>query len=146
MPPRSRLPVSEPPQAPCSCSAVKSPGTRRAGCAALAQARYLVSGARASLSYAEYARHGFFELVVVSLLVLPVVLAANALARDRLRLVRLLSAALVVLELAVAASALERLRLYQRQFGLTELRVYATGIVVWLACVFVWLCATPLLG
>lgn len=115
------------------------------------QARYLFGGqalveARAHLSYAQYARHGFFELVVVSVLVLPVVLAANALARDRVRLVRTLSAVLVALELVVAASALERLRLYQHEYGLTELRLYASGVVLWLAVVFVWLCATTLRG
>jgi hypothetical protein len=115
------------------------------------QARYLFGGqalveARAHLSYAQYARHGFFELVAVSVLVLPVVLAANALARDRVKLVRTLSALLVALELVVAASALERLRLYQHEYGLTELRLYASGVVLWLAVVFVWLCATTLRG
>lgn len=115
------------------------------------QARYLFGGqalveARAHLSYAQYARHGFFELVAVSLLVLPVLLGANALVRDRPRLVRALSVSLVALELVVAASALQRLRLYEQQFGLTELRVYTTGIVIWLACVFGWLCVTTLRG
>ena len=115
------------------------------------QARYLFGGralveARAHLSYAAYARHGFFELVAVSLLVLPVLLAANALVRERPRIVRVLSAVLVALELVVAASALQRLRLYEQQFGLTELRLYATGTVVWLVCVFGWLCLTTLRG
>jgi hypothetical protein len=107
------------------------------------QARYLFGG-RGDLSYAQYARHGFFELVAVSVLVLPVLLAANGLARGRL--VRVLSFVLVALELAVAASALERLWLYQQQFGLTELRIYTSGVVIWLACVFVWLCVTTLRG
>jgi hypothetical protein len=98
----------------------------------------------AHLNYAQYARHGFFELVAVSVLVLPVVLAANALAPSRLT--RGLSATLIALELAVAASALDRLRLYEHQFGLTELRLYASGIVLWLGCVFLWLCATTLRG
>jgi hypothetical protein len=102
--------------------------------------------ARAHLTYAEYARHGFFELVAVSLLVLPVILAANAVVQARVQLVRRLSAVLVALELVVAASALQRLRLYQAQFGLTELRLYATGIVIWLAFVFLWLAATTLRG
>ena len=115
------------------------------------EARYLFGGsalvqARVHLTYAEYARHGFFELVAVSLLVLPVILAANAVVRDRVQLVRRLSATLVALELVVADSALQRLRLYQEQFGLTELRLYATGIVVWLAFVFLWLAATTLRG
>ena len=107
------------------------------------QARYLFGGP-AGQTYAHYARHGFFELVAVSVLVLPVLLAANALVRNRL--VRILSYALVALELVVAASALERLRLYQSVFGLTELRIYTSGVVIWLACVFLWLCVTTLRG
>jgi hypothetical protein len=107
------------------------------------QVRYLFGG-RGDLSYAQYARHGFFELVAVSVLVLPVLLAANSLVRHRL--VRALSFALVALELVVAASALRRLWLYQEQFGLTELRIWTSGVVVWLACVFVWLSVTTLSG
>jgi hypothetical protein len=117
----------------------------------LVQARYLFGGsalveAQQGLTYAQYARHGFFELVAVTVLVVPVVLAANTLARDRLRAVRGLSAALVVLELVVAASALQRLRVYVHQFGLTELRIYASGVVIWLAVVLVWALATVLRG
>lgn len=115
----------------------------------LVQARYLFGGgalveARAHLTYAQYARHGFFELVVVSVLVLPVLLAANVLVRSRV--VRLLSALLVVLELVVALSALQRLRVYEREYGLTELRIYAIGVVAWLIVVFAWSCATVLRG
>ena len=113
------------------------------------QARYFFGGralvqAREHLSYATYARHGFFELVAVSALVLVVIVGANALVRSRI--VRALSAALVALELVVAVSALQRLRLYEQQFGLTELRVWTTGVVLWLMCVFVWLCLTTLRG
>jgi hypothetical protein len=96
----------------------------------------------AHVGYAEYARHGFFELVAVSVLVLPVLLAANGLAPSRI--VRVLSAVLIALELAVAAAAIDRLWLYQERYGLTELRIYATGVVVWLAAVFLWLCLTTL--
>jgi hypothetical protein len=96
------------------------------------------------LTYAQFARRGFFELVAVSVLVLPVVLGANAVAPSRLT--RALCAVLLTLELAVAASALDRLRLDQQQYGLTEPRLYATGIVLWLAAVFVWLGVTTLRG
>ncbi|MFL5964590.1 MAG: DUF4153 domain-containing protein [Gaiellaceae bacterium] len=117
----------------------------------LVQARYLFGGtalveSQAGLTYAQYARHGFFELVAVSVLVLPVLLAANALARDRERLVRALSGVLVALELVVAVSALQRLRIYEQQYGLTELRVYAIGVVGWLVCVFLWASVTILRG
>jgi Domain of unknown function (DUF4153) len=115
------------------------------------QIRYLFGGrglveSRLQLTYAQYARHGFFELLAVSLLVLPLLFGAHALLRHRspfsLRLVQALSALLIALSLVVMASALQRLRLYQREYGLTELRLYATGLIIWLGFVFVWLAAT----
>jgi uncharacterized protein DUF4153 len=68
------------------------------------QFRYLFGGEglveeRVGLTYAEYARHGFFELVAVSVLVLVVLLAADALvvrsAGRGGRFARLFSAGLV---------------------------------------------------
>jgi hypothetical protein len=115
------------------------------------QIRYLFGGrglveSRLHLTYAQYARHGFFELLAVSLLVLPLLFGAHALLRHRspfsLRLVQALSALLIALSLVVMASALQRMRLYQREYGLTELRLYATGLIIWLGFVFVWLAAT----
>ena len=115
------------------------------------QIRYLFGGrglveSRLHLTYAEYARHGFFELLAVSLLVLPLLFGAHALLRHRspfsLRLVQVLSGVLIALSLVVMASALQRMRLYQREYGLTELRLYATGLIIWLGFVFVWLGAT----
>lgn len=118
----------------------------------LVQLRFLFGGRelveqRVGLTYADYARHGFFELVAVAVLVLPLILGADAVAdgtRRRLRLVRGLALTLIALVGVVIASALQRLWLYQEQFGLTELRVYATGVVLWLAVVFVWLAVTVL--
>jgi Domain of unknown function (DUF4173) len=119
------------------------------------QFRYLFGGeelvlARAHLTYAEYARHGFFELVVVSALVLLVLLAADALVRRApgrgWLVVRVLSTGLVGLVFVVMASALQRMYLYQQTYGLTELRVYVTGFILWLAVVFAWFSATVLRG
>jgi hypothetical protein len=120
----------------------------------LVQLRFLFGGSglveqRVGLTYAEYARHGFFELVVVAVLVLPLLLAVDAVLRGtprQVRTVRGLAAALLALLGVVMASALDRLWLYQQQFGLTELRIYATGVVLWLALVFVWLAVTVLRG
>jgi hypothetical protein len=60
------------------------------------------------------------------------------------RLYRVLALLLIGLLFVVVASALQRIRLYQREFGLTEARVFATAFVLWLAVVFVWLAATVL--
>src|SRR5205814_475840 len=78
------------------------------------QLRYLFGGkelveARIHLTYAQYARHGFFELLAVSLLVFPLLLGVDYLTRGaerRARLVRALSGVLVALVLVVMASAL----------------------------------------
>jgi len=43
-------------------------------------------------------------------------------------------------------SAFQRMRLYQREYGLTELRVYTTVFMGWLAVVFVWFTMTVLRG
>ena len=121
----------------------------------LVQLRYLFGGraqvmAVTGLTYAEYARRGFFELVVVAGLVLPLVLVLDwALRREgprQLVLFRVLATLLLALLAVVMASARQRMRLYQREFGLTELRLYTTGFMLWLGLVAAWLCATVLRG
>jgi hypothetical protein len=85
----------------------------------------------------------------VSVLVFLLLLAVDYLMRGTergSRAVQGLSGALIVLVLVVLASALQRMRLYQREYGLTELRIYATGVILWLGCVFVLLAATVLRG
>lgn len=115
------------------------------------QARYLFGGrsvvlGHEHLTYAAYARHGFFELLAVSALVVPVVVVANTVVRGHRKLVSALSAVLVLLELAVAASALQRMHVYVEQYGLTELRIYAVGTIVWIAAVLLWALATVVRG
>jgi hypothetical protein len=119
----------------------------------LVQVRYLFGGSEtvlesAGLTYAEYARRGFFELVTVTALALPLVLVAQWLLRAGKRahalVCRALSGMLVGLLLAVVASALWRMRLYTDQFGLTELRLYVTAFELWLALILIWMPLTTL--
>jgi hypothetical protein len=121
----------------------------------LVQLRYLFGGdglveSRAHLTYAQYARHGFFELAAVTVLVLPLLLGADALFRRRgtrdERLFRILAGVLLALLAVVMASALQRMRLYEQQYGLTEPRVYVTGVILWLGVVFAWFGLTVLRG
>ncbi len=118
------------------------------------QFRYFFGGEEAlrsiGWSYAEYARRGFFELVTVAALVLPVLLAAHHLLRvdDRTaeQAFRILAGTLIALLFVIMISAFQRMRLYQQEFGLTELRLYTTAFMGWLAIVFVWFIATVLRG
>lgn len=100
------------------------------------------------LSYAEYARRGFFELSGVAGLLLAVLLGAQALipASDSrtLRLYRRLAVPLLVLLGAIMASAGARMSLYIQYYGISTDRLYASAFMIWLAIVFVWLGLTVL--
>ena len=119
----------------------------------LVQLRYLFGGAELvqvtpGLSFADYARRGFFELVFVALLVLPMLLATHAfLRRDRERDVRIwraMAGATLLLLAVIVGSALERMRLYVSAYGLTEDRLYALAFIGWLGIVFALFAATVL--
>ena len=102
------------------------------------------------LTYAEYARRGFFELVVAVALVVPILLAADWLLDRRVgrnaRLFGGLAGVQIALVLAIAASALERLRLYHASYGLTESRLYGMVLLIWIGAMLAWLAATVLRG
>ncbi|MEU5877195.1 DUF4173 domain-containing protein [Spirillospora sp. NPDC047279] len=104
--------------------------------------------ASTGLTYAEYARQGFFQLVVVTVLVLVVVAfavrhAPIASRRDRM-LVRTLLGALCTLTLVVVAVALRRLYLYEETFGWTQLRLWVHAFELWLGLVIVLVAAAGL--
>ena len=121
----------------------------------IVQLRYLFGGSglvevTPGLTYAEYARQGFFQLVAATALVLPWLLAADWLLREETGRSRLIFAGLgatqLSLLLVIVASALERMRVYQAVYGLTELRFFVTAFLIWLTVVMLWFAATVLLG
>ena len=102
------------------------------------------------LTYADFARRGFFELVFASVLVVPLLLVADWVTGERggraAWVFRSVAGLQIVLVLAVAASALHRLRLYYESYGLTASRLYALVLLVWIAAMLCWLAATVLRG
>jgi len=117
------------------------------------QFRYLFGGATLvevtpGLTYAEYARRGFFELLAVVLLSLPLLLGADWLlrresARDD-RVFRVIAGMHVLLLIAIAISAFQRMRIYTAVYGLTEDRFYATAMLILISVVLLWFAATVL--
>jgi hypothetical protein len=101
------------------------------------QAAYLFGGLdtleATGMTYAEYARRGFFELLVVAFLVAGVILGLEALVTRRSRAYVGAAIVLVVLTMVILASSLLRLRLYQEAYGWTELRFYVLAAIAWLA-------------
>ena len=115
----------------------------------MVQLPYLFGGdewvlSTSGLTYADYARRGFFELVTVVCLLLPMLLVADWLVgteSDKRWLHRAMIA-LCTMTLVIMMSAFKRLTLYVEVYGLTELRLYATSICVWLGIVLCWMMLT----
>jgi hypothetical protein len=97
-------------------------------------------------SFAEYARHGFFELVVVSLLTLALVMAlAHWTKRETpvaQTVFRVGTSLMVGLTLVILASAMKRLSLYEDAYGYTLLRLYTHVFMVALGAALTWRAVT----
>jgi hypothetical protein len=87
----------------------------------------------AGLTYSDYARRGFFELVAVAMLAGMLVVALDLAVARRARAQLAASLALLGLTGVVLLSAFVRLRLYQDAYGWTELRFVVVVAILWLA-------------
>jgi len=112
------------------------------GAFVLVQATYLFGGLdtldRTGMTFADYARRGFFELVAVACLALLLLLALAALTGRAGKQARRFNAACIVmvaLVLTMLASAFQRMWLYESAYGFTELRLYTHTFMVWLAVI-----------
>jgi hypothetical protein len=120
----------------------------------LIQGAYLFGGRstleRTGMTFAEYARRGFFELVTVACLALACLWALALVSwRERplqLRAFNGLCAAMVALVLGMLASAALRMWLYEQAYGFTLLRVLTHSFMAWLAVVLALFLAALLLA
>ncbi len=119
------------------------------------QFRYLFGGAALirldpKLTYADYARSGFFELVTVAAIVVPLLLWSEWLIDKRfpraLAMFRSLAALQIVLVFVIIVSAMKRMRIYTEEYGMTELRLYTTAFMIWLGVLLLWFALTVLRG
>ena len=104
---------------------------------------------RTGLTAAAYARGGFFEMMWVVLLIVPLLVATRALLRPGPALAKrhtLLSLPLIALLGAMIVSAFTRMQLYVGYFGLTLERFYPMVFMAWLGVVLAWLAVTVLRG
>ena len=93
------------------------------------------------LTYAEYAREGFFQLCwvcginAVMLLLFNLLIKKNGKERDPLKTVY--STLISIFTLVLIATALSKMLLYIDSFGLTRKRVYASWLIILLALFFI---------
>ena len=104
----------------------------------------------AGLTYAQYARTGFIQLIIVAALAVVVILGAWDLGKrtssqERRTFLRL-TTVMVGLCGVILASALKRLMLYERAFGFTLMRFAATVVIGWIAFVLLAVLVTSWRG
>lgn len=91
-------------------------------------------------TYAEYARHGFFELCLVAAINFVVLVTARALTlKDGERVMRVFSVLLSLETLILIVTALSKMALYISQYGLTRLRIFASCTMIVLFLIFLLL-------
>ncbi|WFE96539.1 DUF4153 domain-containing protein [Micromonospora sp. WMMD987] len=99
----------------------------------------------AGLSYAEYARSGFWQLTVVTLLTVAVLGGVSRWARRETRveriLLRVLLGLLSVLSVVIVVSALSRMYTYQKVYSFTGERIFVMAFELLLGAVFLMILA-----
>lgn len=101
-------------------------------------------------TYAQYARQGFWQLLMATLLTLLVIVVAlrwapRTRSSDR-TLVRGVLGTLCALALVVVASAVRRMDMYVEAYGLTRLRISVLTMELWLGLVIVLIMAAGVWG
>ena len=114
------------------------------------QVMYLFIGGASSpaegYTYAEYARRGFFELLLVSMMTLGLVMALARWTRRESPLAqaafRVGASLMVALTVVIVASAVKRMTLYEDAFGYTRLRLFTHVFMYALGAVLTWRAVT----
>lgn len=99
----------------------------------------------AGVTYADYARSGFFELLWVAGITAVVLILlsriTNLTERTTKRAFHVLSLVAIGLTLLIVLVAFQRLRLYEEAYGFTMLRLYSHIFAVWIGLIFLLLAA-----
>ena len=114
----------------------------------LAQTSYLFSAfvrhIPEAMTYAEYARRGFFELCAIAGINLFVILAAYVITNrktenngDAPKILRIETTVLCLFTLMLITTALSKMVMYINHYGLTQLRLYTTWFMILIFVIFI---------
>ncbi|GKU80733.1 DUF4153 domain-containing protein [Niallia sp. NCCP-28] len=84
-------------------------------------------------SFSAYARRGFFELIIVSIINLLIILCVNTYAQKKIIMLKSCMTLLTVFSLIMLLSSHLRLSLYEEAYGYTYLRLFAHSFLLLLA-------------
>lgn len=94
------------------------------------------------ISYAEYARRGFFELVTVAILTLLLIQLMNWFTVKKHQrdvfLFNTFASLIIGFVIVMLVSAFQRLSLYEWTYGFTQLRIFVHTSIVWMGIALIW--------
>ena len=97
-----------------------------------------------NFSYADYARKGFFELCIVSVInlfvIVNIVLLLKRNKKSSYVILRITAVAVSLATLVLISTAISKMFMYISRYGLTQKRVFATWFMVFIAFVFIFIC------
>ncbi len=95
------------------------------------------------LNYAEYARQGFFELIIVALLsyIIISVLEKRIVKKEQGHIFsfKVLTTVLIAEVIIILISAFVRLMAYEQAYGFTTIRLYSHALMIWMSLIFILL-------
>ncbi|WEG11044.1 DUF4173 domain-containing protein [Pullulanibacillus sp. KACC 23026] len=110
---------------------------------------------QSDMTYAEYARHGFGELMVVTLINLSILIAVvtfvKEASRGLQRTIQMILSCLVIFSGIMLVSSWMRLSMYEEAYGFTTIRILVHCFMVFLAVIFaytlikIWIRRLPLI-
>lgn len=80
--------------------------------------------------YAEYARSGFFQLMLVSLINFALLIIASKRDQGKEKIISILNLLLIIFTAIIAVSSMYRMYMYAAEYGLTYLRVFVFAILI----------------
>lgn len=87
-------------------------------------------------TYATYARRGFFELIIVTVINISIILLVNSFAKQRTLFLKIILSFLIAFSFIILLSAHLRLSLYEQAYGYTYLRLFSHSFILLLAVFF----------
>jgi len=91
-----------------------------------------------TMTYAEYARRGFFELCAVSGINMAVIAAAHLISkREKIKILNGETIAICLFTMALIVTAISKMGMYIHYYGLTRLRIYTSWFMIVLFFLFV---------
>ncbi|CAI9386750.1 DUF4153 domain-containing protein [Niallia sp. Sow4_A1] len=87
-------------------------------------------------TYATYAKRGFFELIIVTIINISITLLVNRFSKSRTILIKTSLSLLIIFSFIILLSAHLRLSLYEQAYGYTYLRLFSHSFIFLLAVLF----------